>query len=80
MVDMQISDSGPGIPEEIRKRIFEPFFTTKGQGGTGLGLAITRRIIMAHNGKIECESFPGGTLFKIQLPIAPPEDEEGNPA
>jgi PAS domain S-box-containing protein len=80
MVDLQISDSGPGIPEDIRKRIFEPFFTTKGQEGTGLGLAITRRIIMAHNGKIECESFPGGTLFKIQLPVAPAKVEEGNPA
>ena len=80
MVDLQISDSGPGIPEDIRKRIFEPFFTTKGQEGTGLGLAITRRIIMAHNGKVECESFPGGTLFKIQLPVAPTNVEEGNPA
>jgi PAS domain S-box-containing protein len=80
MVDLQISDSGPGIPEDIRKRIFEPFFTTKGQEGTGLGLAITRRIVMAHNGKIECESFPGGTLFKIHLPVAPNTVEEGNPA
>ncbi len=78
MVDLQISDSGPGIPEEIRKRIFEPFFTTKGQEGTGLGLAITRRIVMAHKGKIECESFPGGTLFKIKLPVVP-RKEEGNP-
>jgi signal transduction histidine kinase len=80
MVDLHISDSGPGIPEDIRRRIFEPFFTTKGHEGTGLGLAITRRIVMAHKGKIECESFPGGTLFKIQLPVAPPATVKGNPA
>lgn len=72
MVDIHISDSGPGIPEELRQRVFEPFFTTKRDEGTGLGLAITRRIIMMHKGNIELESFPGGTLFKIQLPVAPP--------
>ncbi len=73
MVDIHISDNGPGIPEDLRKRVFEPFFTTKDEEGTGLGLAITRRIIMAHKGEIDLESFPGGTLFKIQLPIAPAE-------
>lgn len=78
VVDLHLSDSGPGIPEDVRKRMFQPFFTTKGEEGTGLGLAITRRIVMAHKGKIECESFPGGTLFKIQLPVAPAS--EGNPA
>jgi len=70
MVDVHISDSGPGIPEELRKRVFEPFFSTKSEGGTGLGLAITRRILMMHKGLIELDSFPGGTLFKIQLPAA----------
>ncbi len=74
MVDVHISDNGPGIPEDLRKRVFEPFFTTKDEEGTGLGLAITRRIIMAHKGEINLESFPGGTLFKIQLPIAPTEE------
>jgi PAS domain S-box-containing protein len=73
MVDIHISDNGPGIPEDLRKRVFEPFFTTKDEEGTGLGLAITRRIIMAHKGEIDLESFPGGTLFKIQLPVAPAE-------
>jgi PAS domain S-box-containing protein len=77
MVDVQISDSGPGIPEELRKRVFEPFFTTKREGGTGLGLAITRRIIMMHKGNIELDSFPGGTLFKIQLPVASSGTLEG---
>lgn len=74
MVDIHISDNGPGIPEDLRKRVFEPFFTTKDEEGTGLGLAITRRIIMAHKGEIDLESFPGGTLFKIQLPAAPTEE------
>lgn len=70
MVDIQLSDNGPGIPEDLRKRVFDPFFTTKDDEGTGLGLAITRRIVMAHKGEISLESFPGGTLFKIQLPAA----------
>jgi PAS domain S-box-containing protein len=70
LVDINISDNGPGIPEDLRKRVFDPFFTTKDDEGTGLGLAITRRIIMSHKGEIDLESFPGGTLFKIQLPVA----------
>jgi two-component system sensor histidine kinase AtoS len=80
LVDIQISDNGPGVPEDLRKRVFDPFFTTKEEEGTGLGLAITRRIIMAHNGNIELESFPGGTLFKIQLPVAPIIAAEGTNA
>lgn len=76
-VDIHISDNGPGIPDDLRKRVFDPFFTTKENEGTGLGLAITRRIIIAHKGHIEVDSFPGGTLFKLQLPIAD-ISEEGN--
>lgn len=69
MVEVSISDTGPGIPEEIRAQIFKPFFTTSPQG-TGLGLTITQRIITAHKGHIEVESFPGGTVFHIKLPKA----------
>ncbi|MCW5888283.1 MAG: GHKL domain-containing protein, partial [Anaerolineales bacterium] len=69
MVEVVISDNGPGVPEELRSRIFEAFFTTKGGEGTGLGLSITRRIVMAHKGEITLESFPGGTLFKLRLPV-----------
>ena len=58
----------PGIPKDLAKRVFDPFFTTKESEGTGLGLAITKRIIQAHKGEIELESFPGGTMFKIKLP------------
>jgi PAS domain S-box-containing protein len=67
-VEIQISDSGPGIPDEIRDRIFEPFVSTK-SGGTGLGLAITKRIITAHHGSISVNSFPGGTVFHVLLSV-----------
>ena len=66
-VEISISDTGPGIPQEIRDRIFEPFFTTK-QSGTGLGLAIVKRIITAHKGAIHVNSMPGGTIFSVILP------------
>ena len=66
-VEISISDTGPGIPPEIRDRIFEPFFTTK-QSGTGLGLAIVKRIVTAHKGAIHVNSMPGGTIFSMILP------------
>lgn len=66
---VQITDSGSGIPENIKDRIFEPFFTTKPAGeGSGLGLDIVRRIIDKHQGKIEVESRPGRTMFSVFLP------------
>ena len=66
-VSVSISDTGPGIPAEMREKIFEPFFTTSPQG-TGLGLSISKRIVLAHKGKIEVESFPGGTIFTMLVP------------
>lgn len=64
------TDSGKGIPDEIRERIFEPFFTTKGRGeGSGLGLDIVRKIVEKHNGEIRAESEPGKTVFSVMLPI-----------
>ena len=63
---INVADSGPGIPEDIREHMFKPFVTGS-KHGTGLGLAITQRIINAHKGKIEVESFPGGTIFKVFL-------------
>ncbi len=67
-IKVNVSDTGPGIPEEILKNLFTPFvsFSLK---GTGLGLAISKEIIAAHNGEISVESFPGGTVFHITLPI-----------
>lgn len=72
-VSVSVSDTGPGIPPEAREKVFEPFYTTNPQG-TGLGLAITKRIVIAHKGKIEVNSFPGGTIFTVLLPAI--ENEE----
>ncbi|WP_395670268.1 response regulator [Phenylobacterium sp.] len=67
---IEIADSGPGIPTELRDRIFEPFFTTKPVGsGTGLGLAIAYSVIRAHDGAIEVDDGPlGGARFTLELP------------
>jgi len=74
---VEIGDTGPGVPPEIRERIFEPFFTTKAVGeGTGLGLDISWRIIVnKHHGDLEVESVPGDTRFRVRLPLTAPEEE-----
>jgi two-component system NtrC family sensor kinase len=68
---LEVADTGPGIPPEIRAKIFDPFFTTKPAGeGTGLGLSLCRGIIEEHGGTIAVESEPGaGTRFIIDLPV-----------
>jgi len=68
---VEIGDTGPGVPDEIRTRVFEPFFTTKEIGrGTGLGLDIAWRIIVGrHHGEIHLESAPGDTRFQVVLPL-----------
>ncbi|MGQ3017833.1 response regulator [Phenylobacterium sp.] len=68
---IEINDSGPGVPEDVRDRIFEPFFTTKPVGdGTGLGLAIAYAVVRAHKGEITVDSGPlGGARFVIELPV-----------
>ena len=72
-VQVQISDNGSGIPEDVQAKIFEPFFTTKEVGkGTGLGLSVSYGIIKEHNGEIKVESSPEkGTTFTIEFPLAP---------
>jgi PAS domain S-box-containing protein len=68
-VVVEVSDSGPGIPQHLLPRIFEPFFTTKHGEGTGLGLAISHRIVSRLGGEIAVESKPGrGTTFRVILP------------
>jgi nitrogen-specific signal transduction histidine kinase len=64
---IRISDSGPGIPEELRERIFYPFFTTK-EGGSGVGLANAQKVILSHGGSIQVESGPGATVC-VRLPV-----------
>lgn len=70
-VEFEISDTGHGIPEEVKKRIFEPFFTTKEPGkGTGLGLSLCYKIIQKHRGNIKVKSVAGeGTTFTVRLPV-----------
>jgi signal transduction histidine kinase len=71
-VEMSVSDTGPGIAEEVRERIFDPFFTTKPEGqGTGLGLPTCKRLVHEAGGTLEFDSVLGeGTTFHIQLPCA----------
>ena len=78
-VFVSVTDSGCGIPEEIRQKIFEPFFTTKEVGkGTGLGLSISYDIVHKHGGEIMVESEVGlGSTFTVRLPVdGPPKELE----
>lgn len=71
-VVLEVGDTGPGIPEDVRHRLFEPFFTTKATG-TGLGLAVVKRIIDDHHGRITTRPGPqGGTVFSLRLPLRAP--------
>lgn len=69
-VVIEVSDTGNGMPEEVRQRCFEPFFSTKGDAGTGLGLAMVFGILKRHDAQIEVESKPGsGTTFSLRFPM-----------
>jgi nitrogen-specific signal transduction histidine kinase len=69
-VVVDVTDDGPGVPVELSDRIFDPFFTTKPQG-SGLGLPIVRKIVDAHDGRIDLTSAPGrGTRFRVTLPVS----------
>jgi signal transduction histidine kinase len=68
-VQVEIEDSGAGIPKEVIESIFKPFFTTRAEG-TGLGLAICARIVEQHQGKIKALNSPaGGAIFRVTLPV-----------
>jgi signal transduction histidine kinase len=80
-VVLSVIDHGPGVPEEIRTRIFDPFFTTKPIGqGRGLGLDIARRIVTLNGGRIEFDSVPGHTEFRVFFPAVPGDSESGGDA
>jgi signal transduction histidine kinase len=68
-VVIDVTDDGPGVPAELHDRIFNAFFTTKPQG-SGLGLAIARKIVDAHDGRIDMLSDGRGTRFQITLPVS----------
>lgn len=77
ILELSVSDTGVGIPEDIRGKIFNPFFTTKKPVGTGLGLSIVYKAIQAHGGTIKCKSEVGhGTTFTIELPVRTAVDDE----
>jgi CheY-like chemotaxis protein len=71
-VIVEISDDGPGIPEDLQPKIFDPFFTTKEGGkGTGLGLTVAYAIVEEHGGRIDLDSRPdAGASFRIELPVS----------
>jgi signal transduction histidine kinase len=68
---VEVIDTGPGVPPELKRRVFEPFFTTKGVGqGTGLGLDVSWRVVVnRHDGDLRVESEPGDTHFQVRLPL-----------
>jgi len=78
-LQLQFSDNGMGMPEDVRQKIFEPFFSTKGAHGTGLGLSVSYSIIERHEGSISVVSQPGGgAVFMIDLPAAMPEPSDAD--
>ena len=79
-VAIAVSDTGPGIPEDLRERVFEPFFTTKEEGrGSGLGLSICQGIVRAHGGEVAVEAGAGrGARFVVRLPVLAAGDQEAD--
>jgi two-component system nitrogen regulation sensor histidine kinase GlnL len=67
-LELQVTDNGPGIPEELRERIFYPLVSGR-DGGSGLGLTLSQTFVQQHHGTIECDSEPGRTCFTIMLPL-----------
>jgi two-component system nitrogen regulation sensor histidine kinase GlnL len=71
VIQVSITDNGPGIPADIAERIYYPMISGRPEG-TGLGLSITQSIIGQHNGLLECDSSPGHTVFSMYLPLEQP--------
>ena len=69
VIRLQVRDSGPGFPDEVRGRLFDPFFTTK-SSGTGLGLHISQNMVLEHGGRMEASNHPsGGAVVSMFLPL-----------
>lgn len=68
-LELQVIDSGPGVPDELRERIFHPLVSGR-EGGSGIGLSLAQTYVQMHGGVIECESRQGSTEFRILLPLA----------
>jgi signal transduction histidine kinase len=67
---VEVADTGPGMPPEVSEKVFDPFFTTKAQG-SGLGLSIVRKIVDAHDGRLDLRTAPGqGTTIRVTLPVS----------
>jgi two-component system NtrC family sensor kinase len=76
---VEVSDSGPGVPPQLRERVFEPFYTTKPAGiGTGLGLSLARDIVHRHGGVLEIRERASQGCFVVELPNYSGVDEIGN--
>jgi signal transduction histidine kinase len=80
-VQVEVTDTGPGIPGAILPRIFDPFFTTKEEGrGTGLGLSVAYGVVQNHGGRLTVCSAPGeGSAFVMELPLVPDAGTERRP-
>jgi hypothetical protein len=74
-VQVEVADSGPGIPPEVREDLFKPYVSTKRQG-TGIGLALAEKLVSQHGGQITYQTGPDGTTFRISLP-APSRGKPG---
>jgi two-component system nitrogen regulation sensor histidine kinase GlnL len=76
-IEISFRDTGPGIPDDQKRRLSTPFFTTKPQG-TGLGLSVARHWVHLHGGRMRIESAPGeGTCISVDLPLTPPTGTAG---
>jgi signal transduction histidine kinase len=72
---VEVADNGPGIPAEAKDKVFDLFFTTKAKG-SGLGLAVVRRIVDAHDGRLDLHTSPKGTTVRVTLPVAGGDDTD----
>ena len=75
---VEVEDDGPGVPNELQEQIFYPLVTTRAEG-TGLGLALVKSCVEGCGGAVQLESRPGRTVFRVLLPLAPPDLSDSIP-